>query len=212
LEGFDLVRYDARLDDLAARSTKTGVLLAFDQLSDGQKNILGMVADMAYRAATLNPHLGDDVLEKTPGIVLIDEIDQHLHPSWQRRIIRDLRKTFPNVQFIVTTHSPQVLSEVPREEITLLDDFQAYAAAAPTEGRDTNSTLAEVFGVPAHPRETIEAIGAITNLIDEGRYPEAKEKLGTLARKVTERDPEVARLQTMLDVVERIDATDPQGT
>ncbi|MEO5727673.1 MAG: AAA family ATPase, partial [Byssovorax sp.] len=126
LDGFDLVRYDARLDDLAARSEKTDLLLGFEQLSDGQRNMLGMVADMAFRAATLNPHLGGDAAEKTPGVVLIDELDLHLHPAWQRRVVEDLRQAFPLVQFIVTTHSAQVLSEVSNDAVVLLEDFQPY--------------------------------------------------------------------------------------
>nr|WP_275939152.1 AAA family ATPase [Polyangium spumosum] len=211
LDGFDLVRYDARLDDLAARSTTTGLFLAFAQLSAGQKNLLGMVADMAFRAATLNPHLGADAAEQTPGIVLIDEIELHLHPAWQRRVIPDLRRAFPKVQFIITTHSPQVLSEVPTESVIVLDDSQAYHPAAPTEGRDSNSILFEVLGVSPHPKETVAELEAIAHLIDDGNDAEARKRLDALAERLTERDPEVSRLRGILDVVERIDAGDHEG-
>jgi len=68
--------------------------------------MLGMVADIAYRSAVLNPQLGSEAAQKTPGIVLIDEIDLHLHPKWQRRVVEDLRATFPALQFVATTHSP----------------------------------------------------------------------------------------------------------
>jgi len=212
LDGFDLVRYDARLDDLAARHTATGLLLGFEQLSDGQRNMLGMVADMAYRAATLNPHLGGEAALKTPGVVLIDELDLHLHPAWQRRVVEDLRRAFPLVQFIVTTHSPQVLSEVPNDAVIVLEGAQPFHPAAPTEGRDTNSILAEVFGVSAHPSETIAEINAISDLLDEGKNDEARKRLDALAQRLTERDPEIGRLRDMLDVVERIDASDQEGT
>jgi len=212
LMGFDLVRFDARLDDLAARFTETGLLLGFEQLSDGQRNMLGMVADMAYRASTLNPHLGSDAAKQTPGVVLIDEIDLHLHPAWQRRVVHDLCRVFPRVQFIVTTHSPQVLSEVPSGAVLLLDDSQPCAPAAPTEGRDTNSLLWEVLNVTAHPEETITALDAVAHQIDDGRFSEARAGLDLLAQKLTERDPEVARLRGLLDVVERIDASDQEAT
>ncbi len=81
--------------------------LRIEQLSDGYKIITATVADIASRMAEANPDMPDPLL--TSGIVLIDEIDLHLHPKWQREIIRDLKRTFPNVQFIVTTHSPTLL-------------------------------------------------------------------------------------------------------
>ena len=72
-----------------------------------------MVADIAVRCATLNPHLQDNAAEETPGIVLIDEADLHLHPNWQRRVIGDLLKAFPKIQFVGTTHSPFVIQSLP---------------------------------------------------------------------------------------------------
>ncbi len=211
LEGCDLVRYDARLDDLAARFTETGVLLGFEQLSDGQRNMLGMVADMAYRASTLNPHLGASAAEQTPGVVLIDEIDLHLHPRWQRRVVHDLCRAFPQVQLIVTTHSPQVLGEVPGDAVIVLADSQPFSPAAPTEGRDTNSILWEVLGATAHPQGTVLELEAVARLLDDGKYDEARARLDLLAERLTERDPEIGRLRGLLDVVERIDASDQQG-
>lgn len=211
MEGCDLVRYDARLDDLAARFVETGLLLGFEQLSDGQRNMLGMVADMAYRASTLNPHLGASAAEQTPGVVLIDEVDLHLHPAWQRRVLHDLSRAFPRLQLIVTTHSPQVLGEVPTDAVIVLADSQPFSPPAPTAGRDSNSILLEVLGVSAHPRETVIELEEIVRLIDDKRYDEARSRLGGLAEKLTDRDPEIRRLESLLDVVERIDETDRQG-
>ena len=79
-----------------------------------------MAADIAYRMARLNPDLGENVALQTPGVVLIDEVDMHLHPSWQQTVINDLTRAFPLVQFIVTTHSPQLLTSVPPESIRIL--------------------------------------------------------------------------------------------
>jgi predicted ATP-binding protein involved in virulence len=95
--------------------------LQFRQLSDGYRNIIGMVADIAYRCLKLNPHLGKDAVKETPGIVLIDELDLHLHPNWQRRIVDDLKNTFPNIQFVATTHSPFIIQSLREEELRNLD-------------------------------------------------------------------------------------------
>lgn len=94
----------------------------FENLSDGQRTMLALVGDIATKAAKLNPHLGAEVLKQTPGIVLIDELDLHLHPRWQRGVIEDLRTTFPKIQFVCTTHSPFLIQSLRSgEELTVLD-------------------------------------------------------------------------------------------
>ncbi|MEZ4296321.1 MAG: AAA family ATPase [Polyangiaceae bacterium] len=117
---YEDVRYDAELQCLAAKR-RAGPWLPFRKLSDGTRNMLGMVADLAVRCARLNPHLGAEAPQKTSGLVLIDELDLHLHPSWQRRIVLDLRSAFPAVQFIATTHSPSVLQSSHRGTVLALD-------------------------------------------------------------------------------------------
>ncbi len=84
--------------------------------------MLAMVADIARRAAILNPHLEERALAETPGIVLIDELDLHLHPRWQRRVVDNLRETFPNLQFIVTTHSPFIIQALRPGELIDLNE------------------------------------------------------------------------------------------
>ena len=211
LDGFDLVRYDARLDDLAARSVETGLLLGFEQLSDGQRNMLGMVADMAYRAATLNPHLGPDAALKTPGVVLIDELDLHLHPAWQRRVVGDLRRAFPRVQFIATTHSPQVLSSVRRDEVVHLHRGASVASKEFVEGRDSNSLLEDVFGVPARPADMQERLRGVFTAIDDERYEDAARDLAAAEAMLGPSDPDVIRARWMLDREAADRAALPQG-
>lgn len=97
-------------------------VLPFELLSDGYRNIIGMVADIAFRMAVLNSHLGAMVISETEGIVLIDEIDLHLHPKWQKGIVADLKRTFPKVQFITTTHSPFVIQSCEAQEVINLND------------------------------------------------------------------------------------------
>jgi predicted ATP-binding protein involved in virulence len=95
--------------------------LAFNQLSDGLRNIIGIAADMAYRCIQLNPHLGINAVVETPGVVLIDEIDLHLHPIWQKSIIQDFKDAFPNLQFIATTHSPFIVQSLGVGELINVD-------------------------------------------------------------------------------------------
>lgn len=94
--------------------------LPVEQLSDGIRNMIGMVADIAFRSTKLNGHLGQAAAQETPGIVLIDEVDMHLHPEWQQAVIPSLTEAFPRLQFIVTTHSPQVLSTVDSDSVRVI--------------------------------------------------------------------------------------------
>lgn len=95
---------------------------AFSNLSDGQRNMLALVGDLAVKAVRLNHAvLGDEVLRQTPGIVLIDEIDLHLHPTWQRVVLENLRTVFPNLQFIATTHSPFIVQTLREGELVMLE-------------------------------------------------------------------------------------------
>ncbi|MFH1134927.1 MAG: AAA family ATPase [Pseudomonadota bacterium] len=87
-------------------------LVPFNYLSDGYRNMAAMVADIAHRAGRLNPHFGETAARQTPGIVLIDEVDLHLHPKWQRRVVGDIQTAFPRLQFIATTHSPFILQSL----------------------------------------------------------------------------------------------------
>lgn len=104
-----------------------GHAIPFEHLSDGQRTMLGLFCDIARRAALLNPHLGGDASAKTVGVVLIDELDLHLHPKWQRRIIEDLRRTFPKIQFICTTHSPFLIQSLRSGEELIVLDGQSTA-------------------------------------------------------------------------------------
>ena len=95
--------------------------MLFGMLSDGYRNLIGMVADMAYRCITLNPQLKENAVTETEGVVLIDEVGLHLHPKWQRKVVDDLKRTFPKVQFIATTHSPFVVQSLKASELANLD-------------------------------------------------------------------------------------------
>ena len=111
------------LTDKMTMTFKDGSRKPFDYLSDGVLIMLTLISDMAYRCVLLNPNMGLEA-NNTEGVVLIDEIELHLHPSWQRHVISDLRKVFPNIQFFITTHSPQVISTIPRESLFILKDTE----------------------------------------------------------------------------------------
>ncbi len=206
LPGFTGLR--VQRDPLHMVIRKGATLLAIDQLSDGEKLLLALAADLARRLAITHTE-GDPLLGEA--LVLIDEIELHLHPAWQRRVLGRLRATFPNCQFVVTTHSPQVLSEVPNDAVVLVKDFTFARPAAPTAGRDTNAILSEAMEVPERPEAQRDAIREVSSLLDAGRYGEARSMLDALARSVTERDREVVGLRTMLHFLEGDDAADPQG-
>jgi predicted ATP-binding protein involved in virulence len=94
-----------------------GTWMPFGLLSDGYRNIIRLAADIAYRAIQLNPHLKEKAIAETEGVVLIDEVDMHLHPKWQRTVIADLKRTFPKIQFIITTHSPFIVQSLEADEV-----------------------------------------------------------------------------------------------
>jgi len=111
LPGFTRFYYDVQLDQLVVVDKESN-LLPTRLLSHGQRNLLSMVADLAYRCAMLNPALRDLAALETPGVVLIDELDLHLHPEWQQTIVGNLKRIFPRVQFFATTHSPLIIQSL----------------------------------------------------------------------------------------------------
>ncbi|MDP4497691.1 AAA family ATPase [Vibrio cholerae] len=101
-----------------------GTWTSFDMLSSGYKSIVRLAGDIAYRAVKLNPHKGENAVTDTEGVVLIDELDMHLHPSWQKKVVGLLRKAFPKIQFIVTSHSPFVIQSVTNNELIKFNAYQ----------------------------------------------------------------------------------------
>ena len=172
---------------------------AMDEMSDGYKNTLSMIGDIAYRMAVLNPMLGEQVL----GIVLIDEIDLHLHPQWQQTILSDLQAIFPKIQFIVSSHAPAVINSISREKIRILDNGKIYMPSAQTYGRDANSILREVMQVSERPVDIKHRMNLFYAYMDEDNYEEADKILMEIEAIVGTTDPDIAAARTSLDL-ERI--------
>lgn len=167
-------------------------------LSDGYKNTIGMIADIAYRMAILNPQLLGNVLTETPGIVLIDEVDLHLHPVWQQRIIRDLQTLFPKVQFIVSTHAPSVISSVKRENMLVLDaDGQPYTLPVEVYGKDANSILTAVMDAHHRPAE-VQAMFDRFYLTVERDFSQAEAILNEIETLIGSEDPELTEARVTL--------------
>jgi predicted ATP-binding protein involved in virulence len=129
--------------------------LQLSALSDGVRNMIALIADIAQRCARLNPHLSEAAAQQTPGVLLIDEVDMHLHPGWQQQVVDLLRKAFPALQMIVSTHSPHVLSTVDKESIRVirLQDGQGLieTPTLQTRGVESADVLASIMGVDPIP-------------------------------------------------------------
>lgn len=114
------VLYSSRFGEIAIKNPD-GTVIDFSALSDGYRNVIKIVTDIATKMCILNPYLEKDTLKKTPGVVVIDELDLSLHPTWQRRIIRILKEIFPKIQFICATHSPFIIQSLEPGELIALD-------------------------------------------------------------------------------------------
>lgn len=169
-------------------------------LSDGERGALSIVLDIAQRLAQANPELSDPVAE-AEAVVLIDEIDLHLHPKWQRQIVRNLVTTFPRCQFIATTHSPQIIGEVENDRIQIIADGQVYT---PTHsyGVDSSRLLEEVMGTNPRAEEVHALLKDISQAIGRQDFRYSHELVSRLVDRLGENDPEVTRIRTLLSFLE----------
>ncbi|GAA0547861.1 hypothetical protein FHS83_000920 [Rhizomicrobium palustre] len=191
--------------------TKSGVTLDARQLSDGERSLLVLVLDLARRLSQANPGL-DDPVRDGAAVVLIDELDMHMHPLWQRQVMSLLTSTFPNCQFVATTHSPQIIGETHPERIILLQAEggritpvrcgQAY-------GLDTNYILEHLMGTPSRPEPARRAIADIEAALDGGELDQARTLLAKLRALIHGDDPTVVGLEATINNLEALgDAAD----
>ncbi len=161
---------------------KEGVTLPFDALSEGERALVALVADIARRLALKNP--GSDALEGE-AVVLIDEIELHLHPALQRTILARLREVFPNVQWITTTHSPIVASELEGRHLRVLESFRLREVGH-GRGREIDAILREVFDTSARPAAVEARFASLVDALDERRLDEARRVLEELETSIGE--------------------------
>jgi predicted ATP-binding protein involved in virulence len=173
---------------------KNGQVHQMVQLSNGEQTMILLVVDIAYRLAVANPIAAQPL--QGEGVVLIDEIDAHLHPAWQREIIACLMATFPNIQFFITTHSPQVLSNLKQENIFIIENFKFVKHSISTYGADSNRILNDVFGVTERPLYAQRDFEVLHELIDNPqKVEEAHQKLEQMRHQYGANDPDLQRAQ-----------------
>lgn len=139
----DDLMFDIKRQELLLIQHDTHQGMPLHLLSDGVRSMLALVMEMAFRCYLLNPHLGKEAALLTSGVVLIDEIDLHLHPAWQKRVVKDLQTAFPRIQFVVTTHAPLVIGSLRDGKIFTIKDNQVYDFPLQT-GMDANYILNEM--------------------------------------------------------------------
>lgn len=180
-----------REDDLEIHYFSDSEIQRIGLLSDGYRNIIGLVSDIAYRMALLNPHLNDKIIN-TPGIVLIDEIDLHLHPKWQREITGLLRELFPNIQFIASSHSPFIIQSMNRKEIISLDENDTLLANGTEMSIEDISENIMNVKLPQQSKRKLDMLNAANeyfdileklenNEVNESEVEKLKEKLDELS-------------------------------
>jgi predicted ATP-binding protein involved in virulence len=191
----------------------------FDNLSAGQRMMLALVADIAIKAVIQNAfllppdELGPEdeplprLLQQTPRVVLIDELDVHLHPKWQRHVIEDLRRTFPKIQFIATSHSPTIISEVQPESLLLLrqeGDRIIPERCGQAYGLDANYVLEHIMGTTARATPATEAISSVEDALETGDLKTARTRLGKLRALLHGDDAVVVGLEATINNLEAL--------
>jgi len=181
-----------RRNPLRMEVEKNGKTLTINQLSDGEKCLMAMVGDLARRMAIAN------VMRENPldgdGIVLIDEIDLHLHPKWQRMVVPKLIEVFPNCQFIISTHSPNVITHVHPNNLYLLKQSETgMIAERPSEsyGKTVDRILEDLMGLTTtRPDKVSTSLHKIYEQISLWQLDEAK-KLIAIMKGEIDGDPEL---------------------
>ena len=159
--------------------------LVVNQLSDGEKCMLAMVGDLARRMAIANPYMNDPLA--CDAIVLVDEIELHLHPVWQRKVANALSETFPNCQFILSTHSPAILGHLQAEQIWALRRREGQVSAVrphETYGKAIDRLLEDVMDVPSRPSEVETEIGDLFLAIKRNELEAARQQLKRLSETI----------------------------
>jgi len=201
-DGFSEIRVKVTEEDAELIVIKKELELAFYQLSEGEKSVIALVGDLSRRLAIANPKRENPL--EGDGIVLIDEIDLHLHPKWQEKIFPALQNTFPNIQFIVSTHAPKVLESVDEniQVIRLHEDAETHLVLAepmePMNGWDVNTILEDYMDTEVYNRKTTELLEQINVYLNEKAYDEAEKLVNKLAWMTSEENTKVVRARILI--------------
>lgn len=188
--------YDHQLEEIMYFDSYD--ILPVNQLSAGYQSLIWMVFDIAYRMAVLNPDYGVEIT-KTSGVILIDEIDMHLHPRWQWNVISALRTVFPNVQFIATTHAPIIIASA--KDVNIIDiDNDDYSYRTSMYGLDVNATLENYQKAQSLPIIVDGIVNDFNRSIDNQLLDEAEEHLMALERELGDEHPMVVKCRERLEL------------
>ncbi|HHS7808655.1 MULTISPECIES: AAA family ATPase [Pseudomonas] len=178
---------------------KDGVTLNVAQLSQGEKSMMALVGDIARRLAMMNQSLDNPL--HGDGIVLIDEVDLHLHPKWQRSLIRQLSETFPNCQFVLTTHSPLVISDAKDVLVYVLNDGELHEHNG-LYGLDANQVLLEVMDTDIRNSDVQKRLNALLERLQDGDLETAQKLFAELAEELPDGHIELAKAALLLRKLE----------
>ena len=174
---------------------KDGRSLNVLQLSQGEKSLMALVGDIARRLAMMNPELDNPL--HGDGIILIDEVDMHLHPSWQRNLVQRFTDTFPKCQIVLSTHSPLVISDQKDILVYLLNDGEV-TALPPLYGEDVNTVLLEVMDTDIRDHDINEKLGNLLDAIQDADIGTAKTLLEALEMELPSGNMELAKARLLL--------------
>lgn len=191
--------FSIRRNPLRMEVFKNKKRLTVNQLSDGERCLIALIGDLARRLAIVNPRREDPLTGD--GVILIDEIDLHLHPAWQRMVVSKLTKVFPGCQFLISTHSPHVLSHVEPENLFLLqqgEDGMTVEKPSESYGKNVDRILEDLMGLETtRPTEVEEQLQNIFNLIKVGDVQTAKQCIATLKQLIGD-DPELVKAEVLI--------------
>jgi predicted ATP-binding protein involved in virulence len=204
-EGWSGFQYSYDFEELSMFHPEHG-RLPVRAMSSGVQAVVSLIVDLAFRCLRLNSVHAEDALSISYGMVMIDEIEQHLHPGWQQRILPSIRKIFPNIQFIVATHSSEVLTTVESRQIRILEDSECNIAPAGTLGAESHRLLQDVLGLADYrpPIPEVDELREYLILIEDGeqdsnraqelrailhdRYQDNEPQLNKADRRIRNRD------------------------
>lgn len=183
---------------------KNGVPLSLAQMSDGEQLLIALTFDLARRLVLANPRLTNPT-ENGQGIVLVDEIELHLHPAWQRKVIACLTQLFPNCQFILTSHSPQIIGEVRKDSVILLSRHEGEVyVGKPIQafGLDSNRILEELMNVPQRNTVILSDLRQLHHLIDSNDFNAAQMLINEIRNDISGDDPVLIEAESTMDFLE----------
>ena len=195
----DFTNLSVRRNPLRMEVTKKNEIVTVNQLSDGEKCLIAMLGDLARRMAIANPQNPDPL--KGNGVIIIDEIDLHLHPQWQRFVVPKLLEVFPNCQFFISTHSPNIITHVQPESLHFMEQTEMGIKFHPVQesyGKNVDRILEDLMGLETtRPKEIAEALKDIYEQISQNQLEAAKKKINDLRAKIQD-DPELIKAEVII--------------